>query len=71
MAEFIIGLLWQNYFKIFTEALFCARYYSLLYLRYKNEKDILPLRNSLSGGEDRFKKSYKNVIEMNLGGTHT
>lgn len=40
MAEFIIGLLWQNYFKIFTEALFCARYYSLLYLRYKNEKDM-------------------------------
>lgn len=40
MAEFIIGLLWQNHFKIFTEALFCARYYSLLYLRYKNEKDM-------------------------------
>lgn len=25
------------------------------------------MRNSLSAGEDRFKNSYKNVIEMNLG----
>lgn len=40
MAEFIIGLLWLNYFEVFTEDLFCARYYSLLYLRYKNEKDM-------------------------------
>ena len=40
MAEFIIGLLWLNYFEVFTEDLFCARYYSLLYLRYKDEKDM-------------------------------
>ena len=33
-----LGLLWLNYFEMFTEDLFCARYYSLLDLRHKNEK---------------------------------